>query len=375
MTVSWPRDDAKLDRVRALMGEHDLDALVVRAPDNVLYLTNFWGMKGYDACVFPREGEPVLITIEASEEDAARMAWTQDVRFIKGYDPADPSSLPKHPGFEAGQTDTRLVPIDPFADGERGKHRLLFLELGQRVVAALDVRAPEAGELDGLAAAAAHALGTPLSTITLIARELEREIDPGSPHAEDIKLLREQTQRCRDILSKITQLTFGAISPGNIPTNLMTANISAGATSHAGDLLLDLKSGYILGANPRQQFLAQFPGTDVMFQVAGETGNGVLQAACAAGGRSIRRSTSPPGTRRCSAARTAGRCSWLPMVANIGTRRISEYSMLKNVSHSPVLELSTRSPVLITDCAWPLERRTMAWMRATSSSLWNGLVM
>src|SRR5579885_1512491 len=72
------------------MAEHDLDALVVRAPDNVLYLTNFWGMKGYDACVFPREGEPVLITIEASEEDAARTAWTPDVRFIKGYDPADP---------------------------------------------------------------------------------------------------------------------------------------------------------------------------------------------------------------------------------------------------------------------------------------------
>ncbi len=61
-------------------------------------------------------------------------------------------------------------------------------------------------------------------------------------------------------LSKITQLTFGAIAPGNIPTNLMTANISAGATSHAGDLLTDLKSGYLLGANPRQQFLAQFFG-------------------------------------------------------------------------------------------------------------------
>jgi Xaa-Pro aminopeptidase len=44
--VSWPRDDAKLASVRALMGEHELDALVVRAPDNVLYLTNFWGMKG-----------------------------------------------------------------------------------------------------------------------------------------------------------------------------------------------------------------------------------------------------------------------------------------------------------------------------------------
>jgi len=88
--VSWPRDDAKLDRVRALMAEEELDALVVRAPDNVLYLTNFWGMKGYDACVFPREGEPVLITIEASEEDAARTAWTEDVRLIRGYDPEDP---------------------------------------------------------------------------------------------------------------------------------------------------------------------------------------------------------------------------------------------------------------------------------------------
>jgi Xaa-Pro dipeptidase len=88
--MPWNRDDAKLDRVRALMAEEELDVLVVRAPDNVLYLTNFWGMKGYDACVFPREGEPVLITLEASEEDATRTAWTKDVRLIRGYDPEDP---------------------------------------------------------------------------------------------------------------------------------------------------------------------------------------------------------------------------------------------------------------------------------------------
>ena len=88
--MSWPRDDAKLDRVRSLMTERGLDGLVVRAPDNVLYLTNFWGMKGYDACVFPREGEPTLICLEASEEDAARAAWTDDVRLFKGYDEADP---------------------------------------------------------------------------------------------------------------------------------------------------------------------------------------------------------------------------------------------------------------------------------------------
>jgi OPT family oligopeptide transporter len=61
-------------------------------------------------------------------------------------------------------------------------------------------------------------------------------------------------------LSKITQLTFGALAPGNIPTNLMTANITAGATSAAGELLQDLKSGYLLGARPRQQFIAQLFG-------------------------------------------------------------------------------------------------------------------
>jgi two-component system, sensor histidine kinase RegB len=61
-------------------------------------------------------------------------------------------------------------------------------------------------QLDGLAAAAAHELGTPLATITVVVREIERALDPRSPHAEDVKLLREQAQRCREILSKITQL-------------------------------------------------------------------------------------------------------------------------------------------------------------------------
>src|SRR6476660_2725077 len=88
--MAWPRDDAKLDRVRALMRDRGLAALVVRAPDNVLYLTNFWGMKGYDAVVFPAEGEPVLVTIEPSAEAAAEHAWTDRVLFISGYDPADP---------------------------------------------------------------------------------------------------------------------------------------------------------------------------------------------------------------------------------------------------------------------------------------------
>jgi two-component system sensor histidine kinase RegB len=64
-------------------------------------------------------------------------------------------------------------------------------------------------QLDGLAAAAAHELGTPLSTITVVIREIERALEANSPYAEDVKLLREQAQRCREILAKITELPAG----------------------------------------------------------------------------------------------------------------------------------------------------------------------
>jgi OPT family oligopeptide transporter len=64
-------------------------------------------------------------------------------------------------------------------------------------------------------------------------------------------------------MGKITQLTYGLLAPGNITTNLMTASITAGAAGSAADLLTDLKSGYLLGANPRKQFLAQLAGTIV----------------------------------------------------------------------------------------------------------------
>jgi Xaa-Pro aminopeptidase len=88
--VAWPVDAVKLERVRALMAEHDLDALVCRAPDNVLYLSDYWCMKGYDHVVFPREGACTLVVIEPQEADARRTAWTDDIRLFKSYDPADP---------------------------------------------------------------------------------------------------------------------------------------------------------------------------------------------------------------------------------------------------------------------------------------------
>ena len=72
------------------MAERELDALVVRAPDNVLYLSNYWCMKGYDVVVFPREGEPTLVVMEPQLDEAAHTAWTDDLRPFRGYDPDDP---------------------------------------------------------------------------------------------------------------------------------------------------------------------------------------------------------------------------------------------------------------------------------------------
>ncbi len=61
-------------------------------------------------------------------------------------------------------------------------------------------------------------------------------------------------------MGKIMQLTYGALIPQNYAANLMTASITAGASSESADLLNDLKSGYLLGAHPRRQFVAQFLG-------------------------------------------------------------------------------------------------------------------
>ena len=103
--MSRPRDDAKLARVRGLMAERGLDALVVRAPDNVLYLTDYWPMKGYDLAVFPREGEPALVALEPQAEEAHR-SWAGEVRLFAGYDAGDPRP-PTARAVEAAQAVVR----------------------------------------------------------------------------------------------------------------------------------------------------------------------------------------------------------------------------------------------------------------------------
>ncbi len=61
--------------------------------------------------------------------------------------------------------------------------------------------------LDGLAAAAAHELGTPLATIALVVKEMQRARHKDPAMAEDIALLQSQTQRCREILQRLTSLS------------------------------------------------------------------------------------------------------------------------------------------------------------------------
>ena len=71
------------------------------------------------------------------------------------------------------------------------------------------VREQRMSALGGLAAAAAHELGSPLSTIAVVSKELLHDLPPGSAHAEDAALLVQETKRCRDILVELEQRNAG----------------------------------------------------------------------------------------------------------------------------------------------------------------------
>jgi ActR/RegA family two-component response regulator len=66
-------------------------------------------------------------------------------------------------------------------------------------------RAQRLSELGALAAAAAHELGSPLATIAVVAKEMRREVPKDSALAEDVALLIEQSDRCREILAQLSR--------------------------------------------------------------------------------------------------------------------------------------------------------------------------
>ncbi len=83
-------------------------------------------------------------------------------------------------------------------------------------------------QLDGLAAAAAHELGTPLATISVVAKEMERELGADPRFGEDVQLLRSQAERCRDILRRLTTLSSSdEAHMRNLPLSSMIEEVIA----------------------------------------------------------------------------------------------------------------------------------------------------
>lgn len=100
--------------------------------------------------------------------------------------------------------------------------------------------------LGGLAAAAAHELGTPLGTITLVANELAREIPAGDPISDDVRLLVSEAQRCRDILANLARRPDPEDPFPELPIGALVEE--AFGPHHRSDIQLDIR---IRGGGPQ----------------------------------------------------------------------------------------------------------------------------
>jgi two-component system sensor histidine kinase RegB len=88
-------------------------------------------------------------------------------------------------------------------------------------------RREQLSALDGLAAAAAHELGTPLSTIALAAKEMRAEVKDGSVVSDDVELIIEQAARCRAILAKLRNLGSDGGDPfAEVPLTDLLAEVA-----------------------------------------------------------------------------------------------------------------------------------------------------
>ncbi|MBM3502342.1 MAG: ActS/PrrB/RegB family redox-sensitive histidine kinase [Alphaproteobacteria bacterium] len=102
--------------------------------------------------------------------------------------------------------------------------------------------------LGALAAAAAHELGTPLGTITLVAKELSRELPKDGPHAEDVSLLVSESERCRDILAQLSRRPEG--DPAPFDRLALPALVDSIVTPLRGDeieIQIDVQNPYTQG--------------------------------------------------------------------------------------------------------------------------------
>ena len=101
-----------------------------------------------------------------------------------------------------------------------------------------------------LAAAAAHELGSPLSTIAVVAKELRRDLPADNPLAEDIRLLVSQSDRCRDILARLSRLPE---NDGGSPLERLplSAVVELAALPHERDEIdIEYRAAPMPGAEP-----------------------------------------------------------------------------------------------------------------------------
>ena len=123
--------------------------------------------------------------------------------------------------------------------------------------------------LDGLAAAAAHELGTPLGTIVLVAKELERDTPPGSPLADDLALLKSQAQRCRDILQTLTRKPSES-DPLHASLTVGQLIEEAVAPHRAFAITIEIDAGAYVGGEPNNA------ETGIMSEPVGERRPGLI---------------------------------------------------------------------------------------------------
>ena len=94
--------------------------------------------------------------------------------------------------------------------------------------------------LDGLAAAAAHELGTPLATIALVAREMDKSMGEDNPLKDDVKLLQSQATRCREILTRLTSLSAeGEVHMSRMPLTSVLEDAAAPYREFEVDIVLE----------------------------------------------------------------------------------------------------------------------------------------
>ncbi len=106
--------------------------------------------------------------------------------------------------------------------------------------------------LGALATAAAHELGTPLATIAVVARELERALPPASPEAEDLRLLRAEAERCRGILTRLARPEESLLAAAErLPLGALLDEIANEYRGGDMEIRIDLKQFMGGGAEPK----------------------------------------------------------------------------------------------------------------------------